>query len=110
MSGIIVFLQPRNCVPWRLDAALGGGDARAIYDGLRWSCGRSLAGFLTAVRPAGTSRVTTLPAPMIASSPDRDAGRMIAPPPIQTLRADGERAAKFQHLPALNRHRADDRR
>jgi hypothetical protein len=42
-------------------------------------------GFPATVAPAGTSRVTTLPAPTTASSPIVTLGRMIAPPPIQAL-------------------------
>ena len=34
--------------------------------------------------PSGTSRVTTLPAPMTARDPMRTPGRMMAPPPTQT--------------------------
>ena len=47
---------------------------------------RTRAGFPKAVAPAGTSRVTTLPAPISAPSSIETPGRMIAPPPIQTLR------------------------
>lgn len=47
---------------------------------------RTRAGLPKAVAPAGMSRVTTLPAPISASSPMLTPGRMIAPPPIQTLR------------------------
>jgi hypothetical protein len=49
-------------------------------------CFCARAGLPKAVAPAGTSRVTTLPAPISASSPMLTPGRMIAPPPIQTLR------------------------
>ena len=42
------------------------------------------AGLLRAVAPAGTSRVTTLPAPITALSPMVTPGKMIAPPPIHT--------------------------
>lgn len=42
------------------------------------------AGFPSAVAPGGTSRVTTLPAPMMASSPIVTPGKMMAPLPIQT--------------------------
>src|SRR6266481_3564033 len=45
----------------------------------------TLAGLPTTVVPGGTSRVTTLPAPTMASSPMLTPGRTIAPPPIQTL-------------------------
>jgi len=48
---------------------------------------KTLAGLPTAVAPGGTSRVTTLPAPTIASSPMLTPGKTIAPPPIQTFRA-----------------------
>jgi len=41
-------------------------------------------GFPAANTPSGTSRVTTLPAPMTARDPMRTPGRMIAPPPTQT--------------------------
>ena len=44
------------------------------------------AGLPTAVTAAGTSRVTTLPAPISALSPILTPGRIIAPPPIHTLR------------------------
>jgi hypothetical protein len=47
---------------------------------------RTLAGLPATVTPGGTSRVTTLPAPMMASSPTVMPGRRIAPLPIQTLR------------------------
>src|SRR5258708_10484206 len=43
------------------------------------------AGLPTTVAPRGTSRVTTAPAPIIASSPIATPGRMMAPPPIQTF-------------------------
>jgi hypothetical protein len=43
------------------------------------------AGLPATAAPSGTSRVTTLPAPTMALSPMRTPGRMIAPPPIQTL-------------------------
>jgi hypothetical protein len=41
---------------------------------------------LIVTRLSRPSRVTTLPAPMSASSPIETPGRMIAPAPIQTLR------------------------
>src|SRR5262249_38058895 len=44
------------------------------------------AGLPKAAAPAGTSRVTTLPAPISASSPMDTPGRTMAPAPIQTLR------------------------
>ena len=44
-----------------------------------------LAGLPTTVVPGGTFRVTTLPAPTMASSPMLTPGRTIAPPPIQTF-------------------------
>src|SRR5689334_1622849 len=47
---------------------------------------RTRAGLPKAVAPAGTSRVTTLPAPISASSPMATPGRIIAPAPIHTLR------------------------
>ena len=45
-----------------------------------------LAGLPNTVTLGGTSRVTTLPAPTMASSPILTPGRMIVPPPIQTFR------------------------
>src|SRR5436309_259322 len=47
---------------------------------------RCRAGLPATVAPCGTSRVTTLPAPITAQSPMVMPGRMIAPPPIQTSR------------------------
>src|SRR6266576_1902526 len=47
---------------------------------------RCRAGLPITVTPAGTSRVTTLPAPITAPSPTVTPGRTIAPPPIQTSR------------------------
>ena len=44
-----------------------------------------LAGLPITVTLGGTSRVTTLPAPTMASSPILTPGRMIVPPPIQTF-------------------------
>ena len=41
-------------------------------------------GLPAANTPAGTSRVTTLPAPITARAPMVTPGRMIAPPPTQT--------------------------
>ena len=41
-------------------------------------------GFPAAKTPSGTSRVTTLPAPMTARAPMFTPGRIIAPPPTQT--------------------------
>jgi hypothetical protein len=54
--------------------------ARLVYHG------RGRAGLPVTVWPAATSRVTTLPAPITASSPIETPGRMMAPPPIQTSR------------------------
>src|SRR5690606_9050897 len=45
---------------------------------------RTRAGFPATTTSAGTSRVTTLPAPTTARSPMVTPGRMIAPPPIHT--------------------------
>ena len=53
------------------------------------------AGLPATVAPAGTSCTTTLPAPTIASAPIVTPGRMMAPPPIQTIRADADRAAEL---------------
>jgi hypothetical protein len=53
-------------------------DVRVILD--------TLAGLPIAVVPGGTSRVTTLPPPTMASSPMLTPGKTIAPPPIQTFR------------------------
>src|SRR5579885_2606079 len=58
--------------------AAGGGYPRCRERRIR-------AGLPATVAPGGTSRVTTPPAPTIASSPIVTPGRMIAPPPIQTL-------------------------
>ena len=44
----------------------------------------TLHGLPAAKAPSGTSRVTTLPAPITARDPIRTPGRMIAPPPTQT--------------------------
>src|SRR5687768_12216829 len=46
---------------------------------------RTRQGLPTAMTPAGMSRVTTLPAPMVVSSPMVTPGQRIAPPPIHTL-------------------------
>lgn len=42
------------------------------------------------VAPAGTSRVTTPPAPITESFPTLTPGKRMAPPPIQTLRWVGQ--------------------
>jgi hypothetical protein len=44
-----------------------------------------LAGLPITVTPGGTSRVTTLPAPLMASSPTVTPGSTMAPPPIPIL-------------------------
>ena len=44
----------------------------------------TLAGLPTTTAPAGTSEVTTLPAPMTAPEPMVTPGRMVQFPPIQT--------------------------
>jgi hypothetical protein len=56
---------------------------------------RTRAGLPNAVAPTVTSRVTILPAPITALSPIDTPGRMIAPPPIQTLLSDADRATKL---------------
>jgi len=46
----------------------------------------TLAGLPTATLPAGTSRVTTAPAPITTRSPSSTPGRMMADAPIQQWR------------------------
>ena len=60
-----------------------GDDALRIKD-VASSALTTRQGFPTASTPAGMSRVTTLPAPMVVSSPMVTPGQMIAPPPIHT--------------------------
>jgi hypothetical protein len=64
-------------------------------------CCRTRAGLPKAVAPAGTSRVTTLPVPTSASSPMETPGKMIAPPPIQTVRPMLVRCAPHQAIGSL---------
>jgi hypothetical protein len=52
----------------------------------------TLAGLPTTVVPGGTSRVTTLPAPTMASSPMLTPGRTTALPPIHTANPQGHTA------------------
>ena len=52
----------------------------------------TLAGLPTTVVAGGTSRVTTLPAPTMASSPMLTPGRTTAPPPIHTANPHGHTA------------------
>src|SRR5438128_2496522 len=63
------------------------------HAGRRRQCGYPLApaatmraGLPLTVAPTGTSRVTTLPAPITALSAIVTPGRIIAPPPIHTSR------------------------
>ena len=58
---------------------------RSIFTRLPPSARTTLQGFPTASTRAGMSRTTTLPAPMVVSSPMVTPGQMMAPPPIQTL-------------------------
>jgi hypothetical protein len=67
---------------------------------------RMRAGFPATVAPSGTSRVTTLPAPTMALSPIRTPGRMIAPPPIQTLQP----MARPHRSQGFGQQRVPDRR
>ena len=52
-------------------------------------------GLPAAMTPLGTSRVTTLPAPITVLSPIVTPGKMIAPPPIQQSDADANGLAIF---------------
>jgi hypothetical protein len=61
------------------------------------------AGLPKTVAPAGTSRVTTLPAPMSAPSPILIPGRMIAPPPVQTFPPIADAAVELQTSDAQGR-------
>ena len=56
-------------------------------------------GFPAANTPSGTSRVTTLPAPITVREPMRTPGRMIAPPPTHTSVADLDRLAVLLAAP-----------
>ena len=83
------------------------------------------AGLPATVAPAGTSRVTTLPAPISASSPTVTPGSTIAPPPIHGLagfpafaalrgiarvvgRVDLHRGADLRAVADLHAHHVED--
>lgn len=59
---------------------------RNLTDGIHQARGYTRAGLPKAVAPAGTSRVTTLPAPISALSAIETPCKTMAPAPIQTLR------------------------
>ncbi len=65
------------------DIRLFSCEVRRVWGAGPYFSGR--AGLPATVTPAGTSRVTTLPAPTIALSPTVMPGRISAAPPIQTF-------------------------